>query len=63
MFSFCPPEEAEAEHQRLLGWEKQFLNALEIPYRVIDVASATSVRALPASSTARRGCRLAATAR
>ena len=39
MFSFCPPEEAEAEHQRLLGWEKQFLDALEIPYRVIDVAS------------------------
>ena len=37
MFSFCPP--AEAEHQRLLGWEKQFLDALEIPYRVIDVAS------------------------
>ncbi len=39
MFSFCPPEQAEAEHQRLLGWEKQFLDALEIPYRVIDVAS------------------------
>lgn len=39
MFSFCPPDEAEAEHQRLLGWEKQFLDALEIPYRVIDVAS------------------------
>ena len=39
MFSFCAPENAEAEHQRLLGWEKQFLDALEIPYRVIDVAS------------------------
>jgi seryl-tRNA synthetase len=39
MFSFCAPEDAEAEHQRLLGWEKQFLDALEIPYRVIDVAS------------------------
>ncbi len=39
MFSFCSPADAEAEHQRLLGWEKQFLDALEIPYRVIDVAS------------------------
>ncbi|MEI6250024.1 MAG: serine--tRNA ligase [Actinomycetes bacterium] len=39
MFSFCPPEEAEAEHRRLLQWEKDFLNAIEVPYRVIDVAS------------------------
>jgi seryl-tRNA synthetase len=39
MFSFCHPNEAKAEHQRLLQWEKDFLNAMEIPYRVIDVAS------------------------
>ncbi len=39
MFTFTRPEEAEAEHQRLLQWEKDFLNAMEIPYRVIDVAS------------------------
>lgn len=39
MFTFCKPEDAEAEHQRLLQWEKDFLNAMEIPYRVIDVAS------------------------
>jgi seryl-tRNA synthetase len=39
MFTFCPPEDAAAEHQRLLGWERQFLDALEVPYRVIDVAS------------------------
>jgi seryl-tRNA synthetase len=39
MFSFCKPEEAKKEHQRLLQWEKDFLNAMEIPYRVIDVAS------------------------
>lgn len=39
MFSFCKPEEAVAEHQRLLQWEKDFLNAMEIPFRVIDVAS------------------------
>ena len=39
MFSFCDPKDALAEHQRLLNWEKEFLNALEIPYRVIDVAT------------------------
>ncbi len=39
MFSFCKPEEAKAEHARLLQWEKDFLNAMEIPFRVIDVAS------------------------
>ena len=39
MFSFCKPEEAKDEHKRLLQWEKDFLNAMEIPYRVIDVAS------------------------
>jgi len=39
MFTFCKPEDAEAEHQRLLQWEKDFLNAMEIPFRVIDVAS------------------------
>jgi seryl-tRNA synthetase len=39
MFSFVAPEDAPAEHQRLLGWERQFFDALEVPYRVIDVAS------------------------
>ena len=39
MFSFCAPEDAAAEHERLLAWEKEFLDALEIPYRVIDVAT------------------------
>ncbi len=39
MFVYCDPADAEAEHERLLQWEKDFLNALEIPYRVIDVAS------------------------
>lgn len=39
MFSFCKPEEAKKEHMRLLQWEKDFLNSMEIPYRVIDVAS------------------------
>jgi seryl-tRNA synthetase len=39
MFSFCHPNQALEEHKRLLQWEKDFLNAMEIPYRVIDVAS------------------------
>lgn len=39
MFSFCAPEDAAIEHERLLAWEKDFLNDLEIPYRVIDVAT------------------------
>ncbi|MEU4419176.1 serine--tRNA ligase [Actinoplanes sp. NPDC024001] len=39
MFSFCRPEEAQAEHQRLLAMEEEMLAKVEIPYRVIDVAA------------------------
>ena len=39
MFSYVAPADAEPEHQRLLGWEKDFLAALELPFRVIDVAA------------------------
>ena len=39
MFSFCPVTEAKAEHERLLAFEEEFMQALEIPYRVIDVAT------------------------
>ncbi|MFN8072248.1 MAG: serine--tRNA ligase [Mycobacterium sp.] len=38
-FVYCRPEEAEAEHQRLLGWQRQMLELIEVPYRVIDVAA------------------------
>ncbi|WP_375430898.1 serine--tRNA ligase [uncultured Friedmanniella sp.] len=38
MFVFCAPEDAEAEHQRLLAWEKEFIDALEIPYQVLELA-------------------------
>jgi seryl-tRNA synthetase len=38
MFVYCAPEDAEAEHQRLLGWEKEFIDALEIPYQVLELA-------------------------
>ncbi|CAL9487317.1 Serine--tRNA ligase [Streptomyces sp. enrichment culture] len=40
MFSYVAPEDAQAEHRRLLEWEKQWLTSLELPFRVIDVASA-----------------------
>lgn len=39
MFTFIKPEDAKAEHLRLLEWEKDFLRAMEVPFRVIDVAS------------------------
>jgi seryl-tRNA synthetase len=39
MFSYVDPAEAESEHQRLLGWEKQWLTALGLPFQVIDVAT------------------------
>ncbi|MDT7606849.1 MAG: seryl-tRNA synthetase [Pseudonocardiales bacterium] len=39
MFSYCPPDDAEAEHQRLLGWEREMLAAVDVPYRVIDTAA------------------------
>ncbi|MFD4571440.1 serine--tRNA ligase [Streptomyces sp. NPDC058417] len=39
MFTYVTPEESEAEHRRLLEWEKQWLTSLELPFRVIDVAT------------------------
>jgi seryl-tRNA synthetase len=38
MFTYCRPEDAEAEHARLLGWEEEMLGKIEVPYRVIDTA-------------------------
>ncbi|MFJ9728026.1 serine--tRNA ligase [Streptomyces sp. NPDC101209] len=39
MFSYVAPEDSQAEHQRLLQWEKEWLTSLELPFRVIDVAT------------------------
>ena len=39
MFSYCAPEEAATEHERLLAWEEQMLARAELPYRVIDTAA------------------------
>lgn len=38
-FVYCRPEEAEDEHQRLLGWQRRMLESIDVPYRVIDVAA------------------------
>jgi seryl-tRNA synthetase len=39
MFSYCAPEDAAAEHERLLAWEEAMLAKVELPYRVIDTAA------------------------
>jgi seryl-tRNA synthetase len=38
MFSFVHPSESEAEHERTLGIQEEILGALELPYRVVDIA-------------------------
>jgi seryl-tRNA synthetase len=38
MFSFVEPSESAAEHERILAIEERILSALEIPYRVVDIA-------------------------
>ncbi|MDX3001479.1 serine--tRNA ligase [Kribbella solani] len=39
MFSYCRLEDAAAEHLRLLAWEKEMLDKMELSYRVIDTAT------------------------
>ena len=39
MFVYTSIEEAPAEHQRLLEWEKAFLDKLELAYQVVDIAA------------------------
>ncbi|CAN5320966.1 serine--tRNA ligase [soil metagenome] len=39
MFSYVLPEEAEAEHARLVAFQEAMLQACELAYRVIDVAA------------------------
>jgi seryl-tRNA synthetase len=38
MFSFVAPEQAGAEHERLLAIEESIMQELEIPYRVVAIA-------------------------
>ena len=39
MVVYCRPEEAQAEHERLLQMERDMLAAIEVPYRIIDTAA------------------------
>jgi seryl-tRNA synthetase len=39
MFSFVEPETSEDEHERLLAIEERILQAVELPYRVVDIAA------------------------
>ena len=38
MFSFVEPDQAVAEHERLLAIEESIMQELEIPYRVVNIA-------------------------
>ena len=38
MFAFVEPEQSEAEHERLLAIEEEIMQALAIPYRVVNIA-------------------------
>ena len=38
MFSFVEPVDSGEEHERLLALQERILEALEIPYRVVDIA-------------------------
>jgi seryl-tRNA synthetase len=52
MFSFVRPEDSKAEHERLLAIEERILQALELPYRVVDIAAGD----LGASATRKFDC-------
>jgi seryl-tRNA synthetase len=38
MFTFVRPEDSPAEHDRLLAIEEEIFQALEVPYRVVNIA-------------------------
>ena len=39
MFVYCDPADAHEQHQRLLGYEKEFLSLLDLPFEVLEVAA------------------------
>jgi seryl-tRNA synthetase len=39
MFSFCAPDGSDEEHHRLLALEEAIFQALEVPYRVVEIAA------------------------
>ena len=38
MFSFCHPDRSAEEHQLILAMQERLLQAIEVPYRVVDIA-------------------------
>jgi seryl-tRNA synthetase len=38
MFVYAHPDTADKEHLRLLAWEREMLDKLDLPYRVVDIA-------------------------
>ena len=55
MVSFVLPEDSAREHELLLAREEEILQALELPYRVVDIAAGDLGGSAAASSTARPG--------
>lgn len=39
MYAFCKPEESESLHKKLIDIEEELCEALEIPYRIVRIAS------------------------
>jgi seryl-tRNA synthetase len=39
MFSYCAPEDSEAEHERILAIEEELVGGLGLPYRVSNIAA------------------------
>ncbi len=39
MFVFCPPETSASEHERILGIEEALVQAIGLPYRVVNIAA------------------------
>jgi seryl-tRNA synthetase len=52
MFSFVAPEQAPAEHERILSIEEEILTELGLPYRVMNIA----VRELGSSAAKKYDC-------
>lgn len=39
MFAFVPPDQSDAEHERILAIEEQIIGGLGLPYRVVNIAA------------------------
>ena len=58
MFVFTRPDESRAEHERMVALEEEFLQALGLPYRAVNVAAGDlGAPAVRRRSTSKRGSR------